>query len=189
MANPHKQSLQYTLQLPDPYDLQRDSRDDEHTEEKIEEDQWEWSMSGMSTIEKDWKGISSFSFRNNITAAERPVKLHSEVSVHDLTKRANRILGLLLQRDTSILPQDHTFPTSTALPRPFLLRNDNSGYTDELSDESDCSLGDNDDLPVDDNISTISPLTFATAYTSVSVITKASIILDLKMKNAYWNKR
>jgi len=178
----HEESS-YTLHMPDPYDLEIESRDDEHTDEKIEEDdQWEWSMSGMSTIERDWKDINSSSdFHNNMeTTAEKLVKPPHEQSVHSLTKRANRN-GLMLQREQSILLQHHTLPaTSTTSPKPFLIRNDNSGYTDEFSVESDIR-DENNDATVDDDISIISPLTFTTAYTSASASTNASI-LDLKMK-------
>ena len=37
IAHCHEQSS-YTLHMPDPYDLEIESRDDEHTDEKIEED-------------------------------------------------------------------------------------------------------------------------------------------------------
>jgi hypothetical protein len=202
----HKQSASAYIHMlhsiPDSYDLEVESSggDDEHTEEKLEKDQSEWSMSagiGMSTIERDWKDFNSLSFHdsNDKRTAEKKkrVKLHSEVSVHDLTKRANSILGFLLHQERSSLIQDHTFPISTPLPNKTLLqRNDKNGYTDELSydNDSSCSCsssssisqGDNDDISVDhDNISTISSMTFATTYTSSSVITKASIV-DLKMK-------
>jgi len=173
----HEQSS-YVLHMPDPYDLEIETRDDEYTEEKIE-DQWEWSMSGMSTIERDWKDINSSSDFHNKTTIEKLVKPSQEQSVHNLKKRANRS-GLMIQREQSVLLRHHTVPATPTLPKPFLIRNENSGYTDELSSERD-SHDENYDATADDDISIISPLTFTTAYTSASASTNASI-LDLKMK-------
>jgi len=110
----------------------------------------------MSTIERDWKDINSSSdFHNNMeSTAEKLVKPPHEQSVHSLTKRTNRT-GLMLQREQSILLQHHTLPaSSTTSPKPFLIRNDNSGYTDEFSDKSDIS-DENNGATVDDDISII----------------------------------
>lgn len=180
IANSSHEQVPYVLHIPDPHDLEIEARDDEHTEDKLEEDQWEWSMSGMSTIERDWKDTKSSSDFHNKTV-EKLVNNPKEQLVHNLTKRANRS-GLMIQREQSILRRHHNFPDTTTLPNPFLIRNGNSGITDELlCSEGDSQHDDNYDATADDDISIISPLTFTTAYTSASASTNASI-LDLKIK-------